>query len=160
MRTFILLILVLLAASCLGQDRIEIRKPGQYFVNGFKKKNSSINEFMRASTETASLWQRSKAPRTVGSILGFAGGFGLGWSLSNVIFQPRGKSKAAKELDEAMLAIGIGATIVSIPFYVSANKRGDEAVRRYNSELVEQDKSTSFWMISSRMSGISLSYNF
>lgn len=66
----------------------------------------------------------SETPRIFATILGYAGGFMLGWPLGTVL--------AGGKPNWAIAGIGAGLTAVSIPFGISSNKRLKKAAHTFN----------------------------
>ncbi|MCH5717486.1 hypothetical protein [Niabella hibiscisoli] len=110
--------LVVIYVAAQGNDTITIKKTfgGQtFYQNGVLLKSKQLKTILKTDGEAYKVFQSSKAATTVGTILGYTGGFMMGWSLGTAI----GGGKP----NWAIGGIGAGLAAVSIPFSISANKK-------------------------------------
>ncbi len=109
---------------------------------------------MLQSNEAAyRLVRSSKAPATVATVLGVAGGFMIGWPLGTAI--------AGGSPNWALAGAGAGLVAISIPFGISSNKKVVKAVNTYNAAA---GNSTSCLQYDLKLqltnNGVGLAYNF
>ena len=88
--------------------------------------NQLVNT-LELNEEAYRLIKSAKPTYTLATILGGAGGFMLGWPLGGVI--------AGGEPNWSLVGIGAGLIAISIPLADSFNKKANQAVRLFNSEL-------------------------
>jgi hypothetical protein len=101
---------------------------GYQFYQAEKRLN--MNQLVKAMkpNEQATIQIKSaQSTYTLGSIVGFAGGFMVGW--------PIGTAIGGGEPKWAMAGIGAALIIVSIPMSQKFNKQAKQAVDTYNSGL-------------------------
>jgi hypothetical protein len=136
----IAIIMTLLSVSLsftLGQnitDSISIKKVfgGYSFYQGEKRLNmNQLVNTMKPNGQAYLQITTAKSTYTFASIVGFAGGFLIGW--------PIGTAIAGGEPDWTLAAVGAGLIVASIPISQKYNKQAIQAVDTYNGGL----KSTS-----------------
>ena len=136
------LIWILLILSCsfaFGQnpsDTIFMKKVfgGYKFIYG--EKNLNMSKLVKTMEPNQQAYQQIKSAQstyTFASILGFAGGFMIGWPLGTAI--------AGGEPNWVLAGIGAGLVIVTIPISQKFNKQARTAVTTFN----EGAKTSSFW---------------
>lgn len=77
-----------------------------------------------SSPTSAQYFNQSKAGTTISSILGFAGGFLVGFNLGQAI--------SGQQPQWAFSGVGAGLIAISIPISASANKKIKKAVTEFN----------------------------
>ncbi len=132
----IAIIICLLTVTCAftyGQtatDSISIKKVagGYKFYHGEKKLNLNQLVIMLEPNEKAHKQIKSaQSTNTLATILGFAGGFMVGW--------PLGTAAGGGEPNWAVAGVGAGLIVFSIPMSQKFNKQAKEAVDTYNGGL-------------------------
>lgn len=158
----IAIIMTLLTVACsftYGQtstDSISMKKVfgGYQFYQGDKRLN--MNQLVKAMEPNEKAYKEIKSAQstyTLSTIVGFAGGFMVGW--------PIGTAIGGGEPNWTMAGIGAGLIVVSIPITQSFNKKAKQAVETYNGGL----QTSSFWdknelKLSLTGNGIGLTLNF
>ena len=158
----IAIIMTLLTVACsftYGQtstDSISMKKVfgGYQFYQGDKRLN--MNQLVKAMKPNEKAYKEIKSAQstyTLSTIVGFAGGFMVGW--------PIGTAIGGGEPNWTMAGIGAGLIVVSIPITQSFNKKAKQAVETYNGGL----QTSSFWdknelKLSLTGNGIGLTLNF
>lgn len=117
-------------------DSISMKKVfgGYLFYQGEKRLN--MNQLVKAVKPNEQAYKQIKSAQstnTFASIIGFAGGFMVGW--------PIGTSIGGGEPNWTMAGIGAGLMVVSIPISQKFNKQAKQAVDIYNGGLL----TSSFW---------------
>jgi len=113
-------------------DTITIIKKGKFHKNEEFLNVNQLLELMRNNPEAFMEMKRARSNSTLTSILGFAGGFMIGW--------PIGQSIGSGEANWGMAGIGAGLIVVSIPLYNSYKNHSTRAVNIYNEGLMRQSK--------------------
>ncbi|EKB61018.1 hypothetical protein [Bergeyella zoohelcum] len=140
-------------------DGNKLLKDGQSYK--FKEYEQVFN-----NAEAKVYFKKARTNKTVGDIISFTGGFGLGLGLAGVLFTPQystekisgQKFKNDKGGYWTMLGIGAGLVGVSIPFYVGYGKNASKAVAIENG--TEPVSFKPYFKVESNGSNIALSYNF
>jgi len=138
----IAVVIILLSVACtftFGQaatDSISMKKVfgGYQFYQGEKKLN--MNRLVKAMKPNEQAYKEIKSAQstyTLASIVGFAGGFMVGWPLGTAI--------GGGEPNWAMAGIGAGLIVVSIPITQNFNKKARKAVDSFNGGL----QPSTFW---------------
>lgn len=117
-------------------DSISMKKAfgGYQFYQGEKRLN--MNQLVNAMKPNEQAYNHIKSAQstyTFASIIGFAGGFMVGW--------PIGTAIGGGKPDWTMAGIGAGLIVVSIPISQKFNKQAKQAVDTYNGGL----QTNSFW---------------
>ncbi len=124
--------LVFVACYANGQsssDTIVVKKKlGTVFQqNGKNLTPRSLLEITQSNSEAYEEMKIAKSNYDVGYVIGFAGGFLVGWPLGTVI--------AGGEPNWTLAGIGAGIIVISIPFSSAYTKHAKNAVRIYNNGL-------------------------
>lgn len=135
----IMTLLTVSLAFTFGQtvtDSISMKKVlgGYLFYQGEKRLN--MNQLVNAVKPNEQAYKQIKSAQstyTLATIIGFAGGFMVGW--------PIGTSIGGGEPNWTMAGIGAGLMVVSIPISQNFNKQAKQAVDTYNGGL----QTSSFW---------------
>jgi hypothetical protein len=117
-------------------DSISMKKAfgGYQFYQGEKRLNvKQLVNTMKPNEQAYSQMKTAQSSYTIASIVGFAGGFMVGW--------PVGTAIGGGDPNWAMAGIGAGLIVVTIPISQKFNKQAKQAVDTYNLGLQE----TSFW---------------
>ena len=110
-------------------DEIEIKK-GMGTVFRQNGKNLTPKQLLAITQINEEAYQEMKIAKTnydAGSVIGFAGGFLVGWPLGTAI--------AGGEPNWTLAGIGAGLIAIGIPFNAAYSKRARNAVSIYNSGL-------------------------
>jgi hypothetical protein len=136
MRTFILLLLSLLAGYgnvCLaqtGNDTIQVKKTGdgtRFLLNGKRLTPARLSAITRSNPATHEEMKIARSSHTMGSILGFTGGFLAGYQLGTLI---RGGQP-----NWLVAGVGVGLIGLSLPLSSGYTRHAKKAVAIYNSGL-------------------------
>lgn len=137
-------------------DTIRIKKTfggNQFFVGEKQLKLKELEKMLQPNETAYKLMRSSKAPATVATVLGIAGGFMIGWPLGTAI--------AGGSPNWALAGAGAGLVAISIPFGISSNKKIIKAVNTYNATA---GNSTSYQQYDLKFqvtnNGVGLAYNF
>jgi len=156
MKKAFFLLIVFISLTGINAQEITVEKVfgGYKFSrNGEKLSQKDVMEILKMNTQTAELAQAAQTNFTVGNILGFAGGFLVGWPLGSAI---RGD-----EPNWTLAAVGAGLIGLSIPFTSAGNKKLKKALDLYNKSF--QKSSYKFrpqYSISTNGNGIALVISF
>ena len=117
-------------------DSISMKKVfgGYHFYQGDNRLN--MKQLVNAMEPNEQAYKEIKSAQstyTLASIVGFAGGFMVGWPLGTAI--------GGGDPNWAMAGIGAGLIVVSIPISQNFNKKAKQAVDTYNGGL----QTSSFW---------------
>ncbi len=117
-------------------DSISMKKAfgGYKFYQGEKRLN--MNQLVNAIKPNEQAYNQIKTAQSsyaLASIIGFAGGFMVGW--------PIGTAIGGGEPNWIMAGIGAGLIVVSIPISQKFNRQAKQAVDTYNGGL----QTSSFW---------------
>lgn len=108
-------------------DTIEIRKNNgniRYYYHGLKISHEQLGQIVTTNDSAYQIHNRAKIEQGVGVVLGFAGGFVLGWGISS--------SYLANEIMPVGLASGIALILIAVPFDISHQKGLLRATTVYN----------------------------
>ena len=108
-------------------DSVEMRKVFggyQFYHEGKQLKIKQLEELLKPNELAYQQIRSSRSSRTIAAILGYAGGFMIGWPLGTAI--------AGGKPNWALAGVGAGLAAVSIPIGASANKKMKKAVSIYN----------------------------
>ena len=117
-------------------DSISMHKAfgGYQFYQADQKLNmSQLVNAMKSNEQAYQEIKSAQSNYTFASILGFAGGFMIGW--------PIGTAIGGGDPNWALAGIGAGILVVSIPISNQANKQAKSAVEEFNRGL----RNSSFW---------------
>ncbi|AZI33663.1 hypothetical protein [Kaistella carnis] len=164
MNKFLLLGLALSFQSVFSQVSMSGRKLSK---DGQTYKISKYEQVFD-KTEARNYFKKGRSNKTFGDILGTVGGFGMGFTLGQIISSPKetkveglfGTTYVYKTDNSArwtVFGISAGIALASIPFYLGAKKNFDKAIQTENGE------STAFqpyFKVETAENGLALSYNF
>ncbi len=130
-----LLIILLFVGSALYAQDITLKNSFfvgmKYSLDGehFQKVNlTNLKLIMKENQEAISLLDSYKSYLTVSKILGYPGGFLVGWPIGGYL----GGGEWTDSY-RTMIAVGAPLAVLSIVFEITANNRLKEAVEKYNS---------------------------
>ncbi|MGJ8685149.1 MAG: hypothetical protein ACSHWW_11025 [Nonlabens sp.] len=105
-------------------------------VDGYKYRmgdnylqNSELNDILVLNETAHRLFYDARQYRGISQVMGFAGGFLIGYQLGNLI--------TGKEFNVLQGSIGAGLIGIAIPINIAQNKKIDRAVDIYNDGLSE-----------------------
>ncbi|MEI6091236.1 MAG: hypothetical protein WCR42_12345 [bacterium] len=130
--TIALLIFVCISTT-FGQtqkDSIRIKKVflgNTYYYNEKLIDIRKMGNIMRTNKEAYSEIKSAETSNTFATILGYAGGFMIGW--------PLGSALGGGETNWTMVGIGVGIVAVGIPISIHADNKVKKAVQIYNKDL-------------------------
>lgn len=113
--------------------------------------------------------KKARTNRVFGDVLGGIGGFGMGLSLGLIVSTPKertynlgyGYGSITQKTDNSarwtVFGISTGIALISIPFYVSAKKNIDKAVKTENGEATAFKP---YFKLGSEGDRLAMSYNF
>ncbi|NVN94037.1 MAG: hypothetical protein HXX18_02010 [Bacteroidetes bacterium] len=118
-------------------DSIEIKKT--FFGTIFRQngKNLTPQQLINIMQPNAEAYKEMKVARTnysFGMVFSFAGGAFMGWPLGGAI--------AGKKMDWTLFGIGVGLTVISIPFSIAYTNHSKNAVRNFNNGLKQTGMNT------------------
>jgi len=131
--TFIIFLLTVTFAFASGQistDSVSMKKVfgGYQFYQGEKRLNmNQLVKTMEPNEQAYKLIKSAQSTKTIASIIGFAGGFMVGW--------PIGTAIGGGEPNWTIAGIGAGLIVISIPISQKFNKQAKQAVDTYNGLL-------------------------
>ena len=99
----------------------------QYFKNDRQMSMPQLEKMFLDNEKAYKEIRAARAASTTSSVLGYIGGFCIGWPIGTAI----GGGKPMW----GMAAVGAGITAISIPISISANKKARSAVARYNAGI-------------------------
>jgi len=120
----------------LSPEYIQVKKVFGGYKFFYKYRELKFKDLVSILEENDLAYEEIKSARTTavfGSIIGFAGGFLIGW--------PIGAAIAGGDPNWGLAAIGAGLIVVAIPLNESAYKKAKSAVDTYNYGI----KTSSFW---------------
>lgn len=165
MKKSILILTVILSQFHCAQvsfDGKKFLKDGQ----SYKSKN-----YRQVFTDPAALdlVKKGRTNKTVGDVFSGIGGFGMGLSLALIVSTPKertynlgyGYGSITQKTDNGarwtVFGISTGIALISIPFYVSAKKHFDKAIKTENGEPTTFKP---YFKLGSEGDRLAVSYNF
>ncbi len=135
-------------------EKIETKRSfGVVFLqNGKKLAPKQLLEITKSNPEAYREMKIAKSNYDIGSVIGFAGGFMVGWPLGTAI--------AGGEANWTVAGIGAGLILVSIPFSTKYSKHAKNAVEIYNDGLKTPTNSKVAFNFGVTRSGIGITMNF
>lgn len=123
---------ILAQSPSLEQDTVQYQRSGIFFKGIHYNKPQQIESILlkEPNEQIYSFLESYKSNRGTANVLGFIGGFGIGWSLGGTI--------SGKPFNTGIFAGGAGVLIIGIIVNGSANNKLRQAVVEYNKKLVEK----------------------
>lgn len=112
------------------KDTIEIIKKSmgyQYKYRGEMLTLSQLGTILQKNKSTAELYKSAKSNTGILNVLGFAGGFCIGYGLGPLLY--------GRQPNLALAGIGCGFMVVSLPIVSSSENKLKKAVDIYNSNI-------------------------
>lgn len=156
-KTILTLTFALATVTFCNAQKIEVEKlllGYNYTQNGNPMSMKDLVKTMEPNQQAFDLIKKAQLNNTFASIIGFVGGFLIGW--------PIGTAIRGDKANWNLAGIGAGIAAIGIPFSSSASKQARQAVELYNSSF----NSASFYKLNSKFkivangNGIGLSINF
>jgi hypothetical protein len=110
----------------------------EFFQGNIQLTPKEVLYAMRSNEEAHELMRSARATKGVSDVIGFAGGFMVGWTLGDILF--------GREPNWTIAGVGAGLLVVSIPITSSYSKQAEHAVATYNRGL----RTTSFYKVHER----------
>lgn len=154
--SFITVITCSAQTSSLLTDTIRIEKKGGYkFYQGEQQlKMKDLKSILKSNDLAYRNFKSASSSSTIGTVLGYSGGFLIGWSIGTAI---SGKDKA----NWTPAIIGAGLTAISIPFAIKANKKIKRAVETFNGSKRERFETSSIQLnLQIKDSGVGVALKF
>ena len=129
-KTTLALSFIIATLTFCNAQKIDIEKVFggyKYTQNDELKSLGDLATIMESNTNAFELMKKGRTNRSLSSVLGFAGGGLLGWSIATAL--------GDGEANWTLAGIGGGLIIVGIPISLSANKKINQAVELYNASL-------------------------
>ncbi len=139
--------------SQIVQDSITI-KGNRFYQNDKVLTMPQLSNILSANSTAHKMIEDARGSATIAGILGYAGGFLIGY--------PVGTAIGGGEPKWAMAGIGAGLLILAIPISSGANKKAKKAVRLYNKSLnpITYQKSKTSFSIETTQNGIGVVMRF
>lgn len=123
-------IIFLTTATLCRAQKIESKKVFggyKFSAHGTDLSMSELVEIMESNKQAYPIMKKAKANHTVVSVMGFAGGFLIGW--------PIGAALANKDPDWTLAGIGAGLVAIAIPISATVGRQTKQAIDIYNAGL-------------------------
>jgi len=135
-------------------DSIEVKKSMEttFRQNGKTLTPRQLMTLTESNPEAYKEMKIAKSNYDVGSVIGFAGGFLVGW--------PLGTALAGGDANWTLAGIGAGLICVSIPFSTAYTKHTKNAVGIYNTQLKKTGFNQIDFKVSLTCNGIGIKVNF
>ncbi|MGI6342438.1 MAG: hypothetical protein ACOXZ9_05620 [Bacteroidales bacterium] len=133
---FLLSVSVSFAFGQTSSDSILIKKVycGYEFYQGDQKLTlNKLAKIMEPNEQASRLIKSAQSNSTIAMILGYTGGFLIGWPIGTIV--------SGGDPYWLMAGVGLGIIIIRIPISKSAVKKTKHAVEMYNAGL----QTSSFW---------------
>lgn len=129
---FISLVFICTSLAPLTAQEIQVEKTFggyKYTQNGQSLTIGDMVRIMEPNEEALPVMKQARSNKTFAGILGFAGGFCIGY--------PIGQAIAGNDPVWTLAGVGAGLIIIAIPISNSANKKAKRAVGLYNASIGE-----------------------
>jgi hypothetical protein len=115
-----------------SQDTAHFQNSGVLYKGVHYNKPPQIESILlkEPNEQISSLLESYKSNRGASNVLGFIGGFGIGWSLGGTI--------SGKPFNTGIFAGGAGVLIIGFIVNGSANNKLRQAIAEYNKKLMEK----------------------
>ena len=129
-QTILTLVVLITATTFCDAQKIETKKGfwgHTYHQEGKRMTMKTLTTAMKSDNEAYQLMKKAKTNYGIASVIGGAGGFMFGYGLGAAI--------TGNNPDWALLGIGAGLVVVSLPITKQVNKQTAEAIDMYNAFL-------------------------
>jgi predicted MFS family arabinose efflux permease len=156
MRKIVLLIVVFFTgfSFVVGQssgDSIMVVR-NTFVQHGQSLSPAQLLSVVESNPEAKKEMEIAKSNASVANVLGYAGGFMVGW--------PIGTMLGGGEPNWTLAGIGLGVILLAIPFGSGYTKHATRAVRIYNKSLQETGQRKTEWHLGLNRNGIGLVVHF
>jgi len=138
------------------KDTIQVVKMGSGYRFKYKGEELTglrLEDVIDNNAEAARYFNKAKGSAGFGNVLGYAGGFMIGW--------PIGTALGGGKANWTMAAIGCGLLVIAIPIVSSANHNVLKAVNAFNQESLTSSRNTYYNItLGMNQSGLGLAINF
>ncbi len=158
------LVLACLAIQ-LSYSQVSIHK-NRLVKNETEYKFSKYEEVF-SNAEAKAYFKKARANKTTAEILSYTGGFGVGFSLAQIIGNTNNKTygsgpgsytiKTDNSVRWTVFGISAGVALLSIPFYTGYVKNSEKAIQIENGETTAFQP---YYKLETTGNGFALSYNF
>ncbi len=123
---------ILAQSPTLQQDTVQYQSSGILYKGVHYNKPPQIESILlkEPNDQIPSLLESYKSNRGIANVLGFIGGFGIGWSVGGTI--------SGKPFNTGIFVGGAGVLIIGIIVNGSANNKLRQAVAEYNKKIMEK----------------------
>lgn len=135
-------------------DTIYMKNPKKIFFyqHGIKLTPQQMVEVTASNPEAHRLMRKARTNATVAGILGFAGGFFIGY--------PIGTAIGGGKPNWGLAAAGAGLLLTSAPFSVSYSRNAKNAMNVYNSGLTRTGQRRVDFRLGVGLNGVAMKVNF
>jgi len=126
---FLLVVVFVFSLNVYSQqpgDTIQITK-NKFYLHGQRLNPKQLLTTVQSNNEAFKIMKKAKSNYDISNVIGFVGGFMVGWPLGTAI--------AGGDANWALAGLGAGIIIITIPIVSSANKKAKEAINIYNTNL-------------------------
>jgi len=138
------------------KDTIQVAKMGSGYRFKYKGEELTglrLEDVIQNNAEAARYFNKAKVSASFGSVLGYAGGFMIGW--------PIGTALGGGKANWTMAAIGCGLVVIAIPIVSSSNHNVLKAVNAFNQETLTSSRNTYYNItLGMNQSGLGLAIHF
>ena len=149
------LVFILIVSKVSSQDVLTIKnKHGapKYRLKGGWVQEKTVLKIIKDNEHAVQLMNEARKNKTWGTVFATTGGFMIGY--------PIGVNFAKGEANWNILYMGVGVSLLSIPFNSKYNKLSRKAVKTYQDGLKTETSFIQKVSLESTPHGISLIYNF
>ncbi|HEY0059795.1 MAG TPA: hypothetical protein VGB56_11735 [Flavisolibacter sp.] len=135
-------------------DTIYMKNPKKIFFyrHGVKLTPQQLTEVTATNPEAHKLMRKARTNATVAGVLGFAGGFLIGF--------PVGTAIGGGKPNWGLAGAGAGLLLTSVPFSLSYARKAKEAVNIYNSGLARTGQRRLDFRLGLGLNGLAMKVNF
>jgi hypothetical protein len=136
MKKVLFTIITLLTIGYTNAQKIETRETFEsyeFISSGIVISFDYMQSMMSVNKEAYSYISSANTKRKFGNVLGFTGGFFIGYPLGQLI--------SGKDVQWELALIGTGLITISIPIYKSANSDILQAIDIYNKSIPQKEES-------------------
>lgn len=123
-----------------------------FYKNGIKLTPQQLVEVTATNPEAHRVMRKAKANATVAGVLGFAGGFLIGF--------PLGMAISGNKPQWGVVGAGAGLVLTAVPFSLAYAKNAKKAVSIYNSGLTRTGQRRLDFRLGVGLNGFAMKVNF
>lgn len=153
MKKILLLLILLPIITCNGTlaqslpQSIVVQK-SKFYQNDRLLKPAELQSIFANNPAAYEAMRKAKGNYDAASVIGFVGGFLVGW--------PIGTSIGGGDPNWALAGVGAGLVLLSIPFASGYTKYATEAANIYNNSLEEKAAYRPYWRIGTTRHGLGI----